>query len=204
MTSRWLISIGTVIFLLVFTVWWAKSPDGAIDQSVENNTSATDTPQPLVSAIQPIEEGGLPPADNDQLERETDAAQQLTTQRTDQNIIEELKTIIATEDNTAAINALTQLLAAHPNELLLYINLASLQARQGQLQTSRQTLLDGIQSDPAFALLYDYLQEVHGALAANAYQAALSEKAKTITKLELPLLDSMPPPTTIQPDPTAE
>ncbi|MBX2849765.1 MAG: hypothetical protein KTR16_15685 [Acidiferrobacterales bacterium] len=85
-----------------------------------------------------------------------------------------------------------------PNAIEPYINLSAVYAATNRMDEAREILLVGVNANPNFAQLFANLQKIHGALAAEAYRAALAsdEDAELLVKtgtleIDLPMLDSL-------------
>lgn len=78
-----------------------------------------------------------------------------------------------------------------------YINLAAVYAGTNRTDEARKVLLQGLKANQNYAVLFDNLQSIHGALAAEAYRAALvtdstnSRGQETLAQLNLPIIDSI-------------
>lgn len=96
-------------------------------------------------------------------------------------------------DSESAMSILVSMIAEYPELPEPYANLASLQAGNGKLAEARAILLQGLQTDKAYAALFSNLQKVQGALAANAYTSALTDQAGAITSVTLPMLETIGP-----------
>ena len=78
-----------------------------------------------------------------------------------------------------------------------YINLAAVYAGMNRTDDARKVLLQGLKANQNYAVLFDNLQSIHGALAAEAYRAALvtdstsSRGQETLSQLNLPIIDSI-------------
>ena len=207
-----------VAAVLAALVWLRPEP---IEEPVVNEQRAD--PEHLVSAIQPITKADAADlADN--IEAGTIsgrlASVNLDTQTNKElkNRFERALTDIQAENSDQAIKSLNELISDYPGVPELYANLGALHARGGDLELARQTFKKGLQQDSKSKALFDGLQEVHGALAANAYQKALDatppntqpsavtlpllahistlvDKEQTIAALEAQLSNTSPPDT---------
>lgn len=74
----------------------------------------------------------------------------------------------------AAIDAYESLLSAYPNYPEPYNNLAVLLAQSGRLEEARQKLEIGMQTNPAYATVYNNLGNVYERLASDSYKKALN------------------------------
>lgn len=179
--------------LLLLVLWWLWPT--AIEEVMQSDAPAPNENKHLVSTIQPITavdetpDQGIAslaiPSPN--LTSQGDAA----SLRQLKNGLSRARQAINDDAPQTAINVLDALIEQHPQYVEPYINLASVYAANGQLPKARQTLIQGLNANKHYATLFTNLQKIHGALAANAYHAALAEKDDTITKVELPLIDSI-------------
>ena len=94
-------------------------------------------------------------------------------------------------NQSRAIEILSQLTIDHPNIIEPYVNLAAAYAADGQLEESRLTLTRAVDVNKTYARLFENLQKIHGALAANAYRSALDQEEQLISKVELPTLEQV-------------
>jgi len=90
-----------------------------------------------------------------------------------------------------AIEILSELTIDYPHFIEPYVNLSAAFAADGQLEQARQTLIRALDVNKNYARIFENLQKVHGALAANAYRTALDQEEPLITKVELPVLDEV-------------
>lgn len=78
-----------------------------------------------------------------------------------------------------------------------YINLSAVYAQTNRMDDARTILLKGLKANQNYAVLFDNLQSIHGALAAQAYSAALitdetkSTAQNSPAQLDLPMIDSI-------------
>lgn len=90
-----------------------------------------------------------------------------------------------------AIEILSELTIDYPHIIEPYVNLSAAFAADGQLEQARQTLIRAVDVNKTYARIFENLQKVHGALAANAYRSALEQEKQLISSIELPLLDEV-------------
>jgi len=89
-------------------------------------------------------------------------------------------------EDEAAADQYQALIDEFPNFVEPYVNLASVQAKLGNLEEARQTLLKGTEANPSTKLLFDSINVLHGALAAQAYRKALETEVTSSTSAALP------------------
>ncbi|MBT8114306.1 MAG: hypothetical protein KJP04_02940 [Arenicella sp.] len=98
----------------------------------------------------------------------------------------------ANSGNTrSAIRIYQELIGSNKKLVEPYINLAALYAQTNQLDLAQQTLTQGLNADDNYATLFASLQQVLGALAANAYQDALEQEGDKIAALKLPRVSTL-------------
>lgn len=78
------------------------------------------------------------------------------------------------------------LIKDYPNFVEPYVNLAAIQAEQGDLEEARKTLTEASVANQSTKVLFDSIKQVHGALAAKAYRNALETAASAEIKVDLP------------------
>lgn len=84
-------------------------------------------------------------------------------------------------DARAAEPMYRDLIRDFPKFVEPYVNLAALQARNGDLVSARETLMQATEVNPSTKLLFASINQVHGALAAKAYRSALETDANSIS-----------------------
>ena len=79
-----------------------------------------------------------------------------------------------------------------------YINLSAVYAETDRMDEAREVLLIGVKANPNYAILFNNLQSIHGALAAEAYRIALaSDEEGDLTieseslELDLPMISAI-------------
>lgn len=77
-----------------------------------------------------------------------------------------------------AEQAFKKLIQQNPSVIEAYINLSAILAEQNKIEESTEVLLKGLQADSTTATAFNNLQQLHGAMAAQAYQQALVETSK--------------------------
>ena len=90
-------------------------------------------------------------------------------------------------DNLVAEELLNQLINDHPQLVEPYINLAAIYARGNKLAEAQTTLMAGLNANQNTATLFESLQQVLGAQAAEAYQKAFNNTATDPVVFDLPL-----------------
>ena len=166
--------VGAVVILLalLYLLWPTdKNNSMVFSGSTASTTGEAFGDDTLVSAIQPIEQPDAafessaplasPPVDAPSLE--------------DRDAFSRALQALETGRYAEADEILAKLIARQPGLLEPYINRASAQASLGDLDSARQTLMAGLNANPNYGALYQNLQKVHAALAAQSYQLALSE-----------------------------
>ncbi|MEM7358006.1 MAG: tetratricopeptide repeat protein [Pseudomonadota bacterium] len=183
--------------VLLLVLWW-QWPN-MVERTGPENSEEEGVNRPLVSAIQPIETAGAA-AKRDAValalqSPDLDAGGDAMSLKQLRNGFSEARQAIDDGRTQSAIRMLGELIEQHPRQVEPYINLASVYAADGQLAQARQTLMDGMQANKNYAMLFTNLQKVHGALAANAYQTALAESgeslADAVDSVELPIIDAV-------------
>lgn len=95
------------------------------------------------------------------------------------------------QDQDKAILLYDDLIKQFPSSIEPHLNLANIYASQGNLEKARETLLHGFEKNPKAQLLFNSLQEVHGALAASAYAKSLDTNADVSSSVKLPRATSL-------------
>ena len=99
------------------------------------------------------------------------------------------------EDWSTATSEFESLIKDYPTVIEPYINLSAVYAKTKQLEKSRETLLQGLNANSNYQILFDNLQAIHGKLAAEAYRMALTEDANLVEgdelRLSLPLVNAI-------------
>jgi len=177
------LGVGAVVLL----AWWLW-PVSAQKSVAADKASKSGN---LVSAIQPVSE-----AEASNIERGS-VSGQLKPLILDSQANDDLKsrfelavTDIEAKNPEQAVTRLNELIIDYPGVPELYANLGAVYARQGDLEQARQAFKNGLEQNQKSRTLFDGLQEVHGALAASAYQKAL-DATSPLTKpspVTLPLI----------------
>lgn len=190
-----LVALGFVALL----VWWLLAIRVS-DDSGTTGTPSSDAPDQqdatpgLVSSIQPITSAGAARQKSDSV------VGRFTAAPLDQAGNQDLKQRFAKANKLAesgrterAVQELNGLIADYPSTPELYANLGSLYASIGQLEQARQTFKSGIEANRKAGVLFEGLQKVHGALAANAYKKALDATApnEKPDEVKLPMVESL-------------
>ncbi len=89
-------------------------------------------------------------------------------------------------DEDQAIEMYKALTEEFPNFVEPYVNLAAAYANRGDLEQARSTLAQGTRANQSTQLLFDSINKVHGALAAQAYKNALESGEVTAEQVSLP------------------
>ena len=106
-------------------------------------------------------------------------------------------------DFSVAEALLTELIQDYPQLSEPYVNLASVYSKTNQLEKAQTTLVNGLNANPTTAALYESLQQILGAQAAEAYQKAFSATAAVdVVPLDLPLVTELSPLPQTEPSPT--
>lgn len=150
------VSVAIALLALVWLIW------SNLGQSSQAETIEKDQkPQPVgvkASVVQPIPERNLP---NQQYQQDFASA-----------------VALLSANDQRAESAFRRLIQQNPQVIEAYINLSSILAEQGKIWESTDILMQGLKANPTTATAFDNLQQLHGALAAQAYQQALVETAK--------------------------
>ena len=163
--------------------WWLW-PSGEPVPAVAENHDASGK---LVSSIQPIQ----------QADAASTLVGRIEPQELDADAEQDLKKrfklaneLVHSKETEKAIQVLDGLIADYPGVPEFYANLGALYAQSGRLDLARKTLKDGLEKDRKAKVLFDGLQQVHAALAANAYQKALDATSPELAPdlVELPVL----------------
>ena len=189
MQKKFPVKLILVAVIVVFGLWWlwpAADPGAG-----SNATSLGESEQGFVSAIQPIEVADANATTTAATGWTSTAITTPATGTEIRNSFDEALQSLNQGDAKAAISELDALIKKYPQHVEPYINLASIYASKGQLEQARKTLLNGLNADQSYATLFTNLQKINGALAANAYQAALAEEGEAIEEVELPLVDAI-------------
>lgn len=96
---------------------------------------------------------------------------------------------VSSDTEAQAISLYIGLTKEFPDVIEPYLNLASIQAKNGQLDKARDTLMQGFEQNPKAYLLFTSLQKLHGALASQAYSKALSKDSLSVNNVSLPRTD---------------
>jgi hypothetical protein len=165
------------VLLALLLLWWFWPTE--VEEFDAAKNSAPSKAKDLVSAIQPIDNAdALIPTDEQSASNELIEldSQPANLQASEEEAKEFRRAINALQigDDDKAAEILQQLIDSQPGLLEPYINLASIQAAQGNLNKARETLMKGLTANQNYAVLFGSLQKVHGALASNAYQLALA------------------------------
>ncbi|MGB0733386.1 MAG: L,D-transpeptidase Cds6 family protein [Pontibacterium sp.] len=94
-------------------------------------------------------------------------------------------------DINAAITQLSGLAAQHPTRPEALNNLAVIYADQGEQQQAIDTLQKALNTDPAYAKVYQNLSDIYAALAAEAYNKALGIDTKN-GGIQLAMINTAP------------
>jgi len=165
----------SVIGLFVGTLAWWLWPNSPVDEATSASAAAyskkapdSDSKGPLSSAIEAINIVDLPEniEDDDVGFRERVEAKRQFDKATE---------YILKQQWAEATLILQALVEKHPLAIEPYINLAVVYAKTDRLEDARLILKQGVTANPNYAILFDNLQAIHGAQAANAYRIALSE-----------------------------
>ena len=181
--------IAVAVGALALAVWLWPTKEGLLEASDDQIGG-----QNLVSAIQPINDADaltLP----DKLPEVTTTAALSEPDSQDQIEFNQAVDAIQRGDYARADQLLGALITRQPGLLEPYINLASAKAAMGDLNAAREILNDGLNANQNYGALYKNLQKVHAALAADAYQAALTEtgtgSGTEAKRLELPVVTNL-------------
>lgn len=190
--TRFSIRLGLAALVLLMLLWWWWPSSGGNEDQLATQEASQGASRGLVSAIQPIDDAdalipsSVNPGANELSEIESEAAR---LQATTEQVSEFRRATLALQngEQQKAATILQQLIKQQPGLLEPYINLASIQAAQGELESARETLMQGLNANKNFAALFGSLQKVHGALASNAYQMALATNAPTNSSANPPV-----------------
>jgi len=190
MSSRSVLILLAVAAALAALVW--LRPERIPEPEVSDPRA---DPERLVSSIQPITKADAADIADD-IEGGTVSGRlapvSLDTQTNKElkNRFERALADIQGQNSDQAVKRLNELISDYPGVPELYANLGALHARSGDLELARQTFKKGLLQDSKSKALFDGLQEVHGALAANAYQKALDATSPNTqpSAVTLPLL----------------
>ncbi len=166
-----LVALGFVA-LSVWWFWSARVSDRSV--AADPPAVADEATQGLASAIQPIAPAGAADESNGSISGRfvsvpiDEAGSQDLKQR-----FANANALIESRRFDQAVHELDSLIADYPTTPELYANLGSLYASNGQLELARKTFKNGIEVNRKAGVLFEGLQKVHGALAANAYKKAL-------------------------------
>lgn len=195
------IAIVSVTLLIVGWLLWPSGEDGSSTDQPGKVGLAKGAEQNLVSAIQPIADADAL-IGSDKLPEATIVALSHTPGDEDVADFERATLAIQNGDESTANQLLEKLIDRQPGLLEPYINLASSQAASGNLEQARQTLMRGLQANENYGALFNNLQKVHAALAADAYQLALAEEKaiepKSNKRLLLPIVTALNPSVTLR------
>jgi len=166
-----LVALGIVALF----VWWFLAARVSVDTvGAESPSEGERAVSTLASSIQPISE-----AEAAEL-RNGSVSGRFTTIPIDQAGSQDLKqrfakanSLIESQQHELAMKELDSLIVDYPSTPELYANLGSLYASNGQLELARKTFKSGIEANQKAGFLFEGLQKIHGALAANAYKKAL-------------------------------
>lgn len=154
-----IVTAAIALFVLVWIIWIN------LGQSSQAETVKAESKSVQGSVVQPIpEQTSIATLPNQQYQNDFAAAVRLINTRPEQ-----------------AEQQFRRLIKQNPEVIEAYINLSSIVAKQGKIQESTDILRSGVEANPTTALAFNNLQQLHGALAAQAYQNALLETEKRTT-----------------------
>lgn len=175
--------------LVAMLLWWLipsnQQGEGSGAQALDTELAIANGALPLSSAIEPINiiDGGDAPADG------IDYTQSVSAKRKFDQATEH----ILKQQWNDAIALLDGLIKEHPLAIEPYINLAVVYAQTDRLTKARETLTAGIKANSNYATLFENLQSIHGALAADAYRKVLQgdNLSNNLQALDLSLINSI-------------
>lgn len=187
--------LGVAMALLVWFFW----PSSEKLTSLDSSLVGADDGEELVSSIQPVTNLDATRSSTESLTDEakkTDEVKTLAISVEDQEAFKASLAATNSGDHDNAKGILTTLIKRRPDLLEPYINLASLQTAEGELEAARATLMQGLSANPNYRQLFDGLQQVHAALAADAYKLALAaneqeRSAVGQTSINLPVASAL-------------
>lgn len=181
------IIIAFVVFLVIWLVFsWVLSDEPSSTNKDDTNSELLGTSiDPLKSVVQPVESAILPQVEA--LENHSQSSKYNTRVDNDNSGLSRKFTQanqLAQQGNKQeAIAAYRSLIKDYPESLESYLNLAVIYVEQQNLEQARLTLSAGLNAREDSAALYKSLQQVHNALAGQAYQRALNK-----TQAQTPIL----------------
>lgn len=174
--------------VIAVLIWLLQSPTQEPQVASSDRDDVTATAQGLVSAIRPVSEASA-----------QDAAQTgILFNSLDPDIrsglvsrFSEALSAQTQGDYVVAEELLSTLIKDYPQLSEPYVNLAAVYSKTNQLEKAQATLVSGLNANPTTAVLFESLQQVHGAQAAESYQKALSDTVVTAPPLDLPLVSKL-------------
>ena len=190
--------------LVLFGWWlWPSADDSATANksalSSSDSASATESANRLVSAIRPVTEASAQGvAQTGVLFKSLDPDLRTSmNKRFSEALVAQNES-----DFGAAEELLNDLINDYPELPEPYVNLAFVYSKTNQLEKAQDTLVSGLNAKPTTAALFESLQKVRGAQAAEAYQKAFNAvSAVDAVPLDLPLAKNIALPQ-IEPEPS--
>ena len=186
-----LLAIGLLVILL-FWLWPSTVPSSSIDSSdgqVANAAVSGELPLPVQNA----KASSL--AESEWQSHALGSEAEHALNENDHAVLikdfESANTLLSQRDFVAAQQRYLKLTQDFPNFVEPYVNLASIQAELGELAAARETLLSAAQANQSTKVLFDSLDKVHGALAAQAYRNALENNVASQAQVILPKIRNL-------------
>ena len=186
-----LLAIGLLVILL-FWLWPSTVPSSSIDSSdgqVANAAVSGELPLPVQNA----KASSL--AESEWQSHALGSEAEHALNENDHAVLikdfESANTLLSQRNFTEAQQQYLKLTQDFPNFVEPYVNLASIQAELGELAAARETLLRAAQANQSTKVLFDSLDKVHGALAAQAYRNALENNVASQAQVILPKIKNL-------------
>lgn len=176
---KWLVVFAVLLLILFMMFGFRQSATDNTVEGTHHNQSDT-----FVSAIEPIELSQAKTTPKTTAQQATFANSAQARSVKDQRVyleqqFQQASTLKAEGEGNQAAQIYQKLIVDYPKVVESYINLAKIQAEEGDLEKARVTLTSGLKANENVAVLYANLQQVHGAIAANAYHKVLDSPANT-------------------------
>jgi len=173
-----LMALGFVVFLIWW--FWPSTSGNQVGQNDAGSVSPGGS-SAMASSIEPITNAEAASVSSNSLTGRFSEIEIDDKSREDlRSRFSSANDLIASRRYELAISEFDKLIREYPGTPELYANLGSIYAANGQLEQARKTFKEGIQANSKAGALYEGLQKVHGALAANAYKKALDATSPDI------------------------
>jgi len=170
--------------------WWLwPSSDEPVTTLENPSNSAGENATRLVSAIRPVTEASAKEAAQTGVlfkSLDPDLETSMNKRFSDALVAQNESDFLVAEE------LLNDLINDYPELPEPYVNLAAVYTKTNQLEKAQATLVNGLNAKPTTAALFESLQQVLGAQAAEAYQKAFNAKTTRGTvPLDLPLASNI-------------